>query len=287
MTRGVAGWSRDPEAPAPLPQRMRPFAAFPVELFGAIDFVLTDIDDTLTSDGRLTAAAYEAMERLESSGIVVIPVTGRPAGWCDMIARFWPVGGVVGENGAFYFSFDRAAGMRRVYAKTAAERAADRNALDSIAEGILKAVPRARISADQPFREADLAIDFAEDGPVLSREETAAIVACFEDAGAVAKISSIHVNGWFGHYDKLTMTNRLLRECYRVDADRDNRRVLFTGDSPNDEPMFGYFENSVAMGNFSAFREYVRELPRWLAEGSGGAGFVEVADALLMARESR
>ena len=72
-----------------------------------IRYVLTDIDDTVTTDGRLPAKSYDALERLQNAGLAVIPITGRPAGWCDMIARFWPVDAVVGENGAFYFSYDR------------------------------------------------------------------------------------------------------------------------------------------------------------------------------------
>lgn len=283
--RGATTTNRDADASEPPPRRMQPFAIFPSDLLRPIDFVLTDIDDTLTTEGRLTAAAYEAMEGLTKAGVTVVPVTGRPAGWCDMIARFWPVGGVVGENGAFYFT-SRKAGMVRVYVKPAAERAADRDALNRIALQVLEAVPRARISADQPFREADLAIDFAEDGVVLSRDEIMAIVACFQQSGAIAKVSSIHVNGWFGSYDKLTMAHRMLRERFGIDANDQNRRILFVGDSPNDEPMFGKFEHSVAVANFAVFRDSVVELPRWLTAASHGAGFVEVADALLKARES-
>jgi HAD superfamily hydrolase (TIGR01484 family) len=80
---------------------MKPLA----ELRGAsrLRGLLFDIDDTLTTDGRLTAAAYAALERLKRAGRIVVAVTGRPAGWCDHIARMWPVDAVVGENGAFYF----------------------------------------------------------------------------------------------------------------------------------------------------------------------------------------
>ena len=69
--------------------RPAPFAAFPAAARAGIRFVLTDIDDTLTTDGRLTAAAYGALERFAARGYRVIPVTGRPAGWCDLIARFY------------------------------------------------------------------------------------------------------------------------------------------------------------------------------------------------------
>ena len=63
--------------------------------------LLFDIDDTLTTEGRLTGAAYAALERFKVAGKRAIAVTGRPAGWCDHIARMWPLDAVVGENGAF------------------------------------------------------------------------------------------------------------------------------------------------------------------------------------------
>jgi hydroxymethylpyrimidine pyrophosphatase-like HAD family hydrolase len=77
-------------------RKLRPLAEFPVASRARIRGVLTDIDDTLTSDGQLTADAYGALERLKAAGLIVVPVTGRPAGWCDHIARMWPVDAVVG-----------------------------------------------------------------------------------------------------------------------------------------------------------------------------------------------
>lgn len=75
----------------------------------ALTHLFCDIDDTMTEEGLLPSGAYDALWRLTEAGIAVVPVTGRPGGWCDMIARMWPVAGVVGENGAFYFSYDRTA----------------------------------------------------------------------------------------------------------------------------------------------------------------------------------
>ncbi|WP_367714449.1 HAD-IIB family hydrolase (plasmid) [Nitratireductor sp. GISD-1A_MAKvit] len=249
-----------------------------------IDFVLTDIDDTLTTSGRLPGLAYQALERLHQAGIVVIPVTGRPAGWCDLIARLWPVEAVVGENGAFYFACSRQGGMIREFAQSAEERREGRQRLDRLAKTILASVPGARLSADQTFREADLAIDFAEDGPRLNDAEIARIVHCFEAAGAVAKVSSIHVNGWFGRYDKLAMTRRLFSERYGLDLEKADRNVIFVGDSPNDAPMFGFFQNSIGVANFADFFEDTVTPPKWITQKAGGAGFAEVADAILCAK---
>ncbi|MFC7611804.1 HAD-IIB family hydrolase [Teichococcus aestuarii] len=101
----------------------RPLSDAPATGLAGLRYVLTDIDDTLTTDGRLPAEAYSALQALDAAGIAVIPVTGRPAGWCDAIARHWPVAAVVGENGALWYALDRRARrMLRWQAQTEAER---------------------------------------------------------------------------------------------------------------------------------------------------------------------
>lgn len=147
---------------------MKPIETFPINQRRRVRYVLTDIDDTLTIKGRLPAVALAAMEDLRHVGIRVIPVTGRPAGWCDHIARMWPVDGLVGENGAFYFHYDdRKKKMTRRYWKTKADRRADHVRLDAIRKKVLAGVPGCALAADQAYREADLAIDFCEDVPPL------------------------------------------------------------------------------------------------------------------------
>ena len=264
--------------------RIAPFSLCPPADLAGIAVVLTDIDDTLTIDGRLPAIAYSALERLREAGLIVVPVTGRPAGWCDLIARLWPVDAVVGENGAFYFRCVAGRGMTRVYVKEESERCGDRARLADLGAAILAAVPGARIAADQRYRESDLAVDFAEDGPHLSAAEIDRIAACFAQAGATAKISSIHVNGWYGPYDKLGMTRRALTSEFGIDLDGDNARIVFVGDSPNDAPMFAAFRNSIAVANFQKFATRSQAQPRWITAAAGGAGFAEVATGLLAAR---
>ncbi len=265
---------------------MRPLAELPRIVATKVKAVLLDIDDTLTTDGRLEAAAYSALERLQAAGLAVVPVTGRPAGWCDMIARFWPVDGVVGENGAFYYSYDRTTRvMRRVHAASDAARRANRARLDALGEQILAEVPGCALSADQAFRVADLAIDFCEDVSPLPNADINRIVAIFETAGATAKVSSIHVNGWFGSYDKLGMSRRFLVEVLGVACAAAAEGVAFIGDSPNDEPMFAAFSLSVGVANVADQIERIRHKPAFVAQGRSGAGFVEFTEALLAARQ--
>lgn len=265
--------------------RMQPLSSLPAAAAHSLVGVLTDIDDTLTTEGRLPAAAYAALERLHDAGLAVVPITGRPAGWCDMIARFWPVSGVVGENGAFYFRYDRRARkMTRHFAASAAERADHRHRLARIGERILADVPGAAVASDQPYRETDLAIDFREDVAPLRPEAVDRIVALFEQGGAVAKVSSIHVNGWFGSYDKLSMTRVFVRQALGLDLDQAKARFIFCGDSPNDAPMFGFFPLACGVANVRDFAARMQATPAFVSNGRGAAGFVEIAERVLSAR---
>jgi HAD superfamily hydrolase (TIGR01484 family) len=247
--------------------------------------ILTDIDDTLTTNGRLPARAYAAIEMLSEAGFRVIPLTGRPAGWCDMIARFWPVAGIVGENGAFAFRYDHEARRMTRYYESSDDVRSERQArLRALAPIILEQVPGSAIASDQAFRIADLAIDFCEDVPPLDAASVQKIVEIFESHGAIAKVSSIHVNGWFGAYDKLTMTKRFLTEAFGAALSDDG--AAFIGDSPNDEPMFTALPLSVGVANVRAFLGTMAAKPRYITHGAGGDGFAEFVDLLIDARKA-
>lgn len=261
---------------------MKPIAKMPKTIKKKFRYVLADIDDTLTLKGRLPAVVFGAMERIQKAGICMIPITGRPAGWCDHIARMWPVDGIVGENGAFFFYYDdRQRKMRRRYFKSEEQRNADRQKLQKLKMEILKKIPGCRVSADQAYREADLAIDYCEDVAALSTEDVDRIVTLFEEAGARAKISSIHVNGWFGEYDKLTMTRMLFAEVFKDELEAVKTNVIFIGDSPNDVPMFRFFPHSVGVANILQFKEKIKHKPTYVTRQEGGHGFAEMVDSIL------
>ena len=264
---------------------MQPIHKFPKDIAKNITCVFTDIDDTLTTEGSLPACAYNALEALTKAGIHVAPITGRPAGWCDMIARLWPVAGVVGENGAFYFSYDRdQKKMIRAYDTDELTRTSDRKRLDNIAERILTEVPGCAISVDQTFRDTDLAIDIAEDVPELDEPSVLRIKEIFEEEGAAAKVSSIHVNGWYGTYSKLTMSRRFAIERLGLDVDSRKENFVFCGDSPNDGSMFEFFPFACGVANVKQFEGKMPSYPAFVSEKKGGEGFVEIAEILLKAR---
>ena len=251
----------------------KPLASLPDP--ARIRCLLFDIDDTLTTDGKLTAEAYVGLERLRRSGRIVVPITGRPAGWCDHIARMWPVDAVVGENGAFYFRYGEGKLLKR-YQDNDRDRAEKRTRLGAIAQRILAEVPGCAIASDQAYRETDLAIDFCEDVPALPLEAAERIAALMREAGLTAKISSIHVNGWFGGYDKLATTRQLFAEQFATDLQAANAEFAFVGDSPNDSPMFAYFVNSVGVANVARFAGRLEAEPKYVTRGFAGAGFTEL-----------
>jgi HAD superfamily hydrolase (TIGR01484 family) len=242
---------------------------------GAIRGLLFDIDDTLTTQGKLTAEAYAALERLHAAGKRTVAVTGRPAGWCDHMARMWPVDAVVGENGAFYFRYANGR-LHRRYHDAPEVRERNRVRLTQIAERIVAAVPGCAIAADQPYRETDLAIDYCEDVPPLPLAAAERIAELMRAAGLQAKVSSIHVNGWFGDYDKLAMTRRLFSAEFAIDLVREREAIAYVGDSPNDAPMFEFFRHSVGVANVQRFAGVIGTPPKYITRASAGAGFAEV-----------
>jgi hypothetical protein len=202
-----------------------------------------------------------------------------------MIARFWPVRGVVGENGAFWFAYDHAQRkMKHWYFASEGERAESRRKLDAIRDEVLVKVPGCAVAADQAYRIADLAIDFREDVAPLPDDAIQRIVAVFTKHGAEAKISSIHVNGWFGQYDKLTTTLRMLKDEFGMSEEAARESVVFSGDSPNDEPMFKFFPMSVGVANVKDVAHLIASKPGFITSKRSGEGFVELAERLIALR---
>jgi HAD superfamily hydrolase (TIGR01484 family) len=266
-------------------RRVAPAAEIPAETCAALDWLFTDIDDTLTTDGLLLGESFGALWRLHAAGVAVVPVTGRPAGWCDHIARMWPVAGVVGENGAFAFVYDRARRkMDRRWLIDEEERREGARRLQEVRRRVLAEVPGAGISADQAYRSVDLAVDYREDVGPLGPEAVRRICAIAGEEGATCKVSSIHVNCWYGSFSKVSGVEGFLDAGGHGRLDELEPRVLFVGDSPNDEPLFARLENSVGVANIAPFLGSLRTPPRYVTAAEGGLGFAELAGILLSRR---
>lgn len=239
-----------------------------------------DIDDTFSTHGKITAEAFQALWDLRNAGIKLIPVTGRPAGWCDHIARFWPVDAVVGENGAFTL-FMAGGKLQRFDTLPLVDKTAAISKLSALRMTLEKEFPGLKYASDQAYREFDIAIDFCEDVAPWPDSEVQRLVQICERERAIAKISSIHVNAWFGKYTKIEGIEKFL-------ASSDSKKLglpslqelIFAGDSPNDEPMFGAFQESVGVANVKKFLPMMKTPPKYITKCEMGSGFSEIAKFL-------
>ncbi|WP_269509835.1 HAD-IIB family hydrolase [Burkholderia sp. IMCC1007] len=255
---------------------MQPLSQAETDQFSTVRFVLTDMDETLTYQGRLAAETYAALARLEAGGIRVVPVTAAPAGWCDQMARMWPVDGVIAENGGLFLR--RSSDGHRIerhfwHPPDAIEHV--RVQLQSIARIVEKAVPHAQQADDQVFRLTSLA--YRRTGTDADHR----IVDALRQAGADATINNLWVLGWIGGYDKLKMSLRVLARTYGVDAEAACEWVAYSGDSTNDAPMFEFFKHTAGVSTVIDYLPQLPIPPRWITRGPGGAGFVEFANAIL------
>jgi HAD superfamily hydrolase (TIGR01484 family) len=263
-----------------------PWAQATAEELSLVQGVCLDIDDTLSTNGKLTDEAFQALWNLKRAGLLVVPVTGRPAGWCDHFARFWPVDAVVGENGAFTFYMDEGV-RRRIDTPGGIAPEEAKRKLRDLAALIRKTFPKAQWASDQSYREYDLAIDICEDVRPWQREKVDELLALCHAQGAHAKLSSIHVNTWFGDYDKKSGLKHWMDQgAPGLSAPMPSwDELLFIGDSPNDEPLFQGFKYSVGVANLTRYLDRLKHPPRWITPSESGAGFAEMAKRLISSRK--
>ena len=275
---------------------MKPLALWlPPHLRG----VFTDIDDTLTTDGAITADALQALGALKAAGLHVIPITGRPVGWSEPFAQVWPVDAIVAENGAVALLppaqdarknplqplSEKRGQLSKLYLQDAATRAANYARMQQVLAHIEATVPGAQRAADSAGRECDIAIDHSE-FTQLPQERIDQCVALMRAAGMNATVSSIHINGWYGTHDKLEGARWIVRQRLGRDLDAELNDWVYIGDSTNDQRMFQHFPHSVGVANIARFVPQLQHLPRYVTQRERGAGFAEMARLLLNVKHS-
>jgi len=247
--------------------------------------VLTDIDDTLTAGGKIDPPARAALRDLHDAGVPVVAITGRPMGWSEPFALEWPVAAIVAENGAV--ALTGVEGRLQVeFAQDVATRQRNAVRLREVAARVLREVPGATLARDSAGRVTDIAIDHSEFAQ-LPQAAIDRVVAIMRAEGMQATVSSIHVNGWFGTHDKLSGARWIVQRLFGRHLDAELDRWVYVGDSTNDQQMFGHFPCSVGVANLRGFADRLHTWPAYLAGGERGAGFAEVAQALIAARRAR
>lgn len=266
---------------------MTPLSQWPEAARRGIFGVFTDIDDTLTTEGQITGDALQAIADLKAAGLHVIPITGRPIGWSEPFALQWPVDAIVAENGAVAaLRGDRPGALRKIYQQDEELRAANFARMQQVARRVVAEVPGATLARDSAGRETDIAIDHSE--------YTHLPPACIDQAvklmqaeGMNATVSSIHINGWFGDHNKLAGARWIVRELFGRELDAELPRWAYVGDSTNDVLMFEHFEHSIGVANIRRFEAELSHPPRYITGGERGAGFTEVARALIESQKGR
>jgi hypothetical protein len=283
MTIGSTTCLDPRQAPPGAPRSLRPLSALPDGAWREVAGVLTDIDDTLTCHGAIEPVALRALHALQAAGLPVVAVTGRPLGWCRELTAGWPVRAVVAENGGVALLRDAAGVPRIEYAQDTATRARHARRLAEVAQRILAEVPGARLATDSRGRETDIAIDHAEHAR-LDDDGVAQVLQRMHAAGLNASVSSIHVNGWLGDHDKASGAAWMLHRLFGQSLADAAMHWVFVGDSSNDEALFRRLPHSVGVANLMQHADRLVHWPAWITQRPRGAGFAEVAAALLAQR---
>lgn len=257
---------------------LRPLSELPVpaNLLG----VLTDIDDTLTTDGVVPEHVVAAIARLKDAGLKVVPITGRPVGWSVPFARAWPVESIVAENGAVALRRNAEGGLDKLYQQDDDTRVHNFAKMQEVLAQIEATVPGAQRATDSHGRECDIAVDHSE-FTTMSQAHIDACVAIMKAAGMNATVSSIHINGWFGEHNKLEGARWIVRELFDLDLDATLGQWVYIGDSTNDQLMFQNVPLSVGVANIARFVPQLQHLPRYVTEAERGDGFVQLAEHLI------
>lgn len=261
---------------------MKPLAQLPRELAASLRGVIFDVDDTLTTRGRLTAEAYGALTALHDAGLSLIAVTGRPLGWTDAFAASWPIDLALGENGAGW-AHSRGGAIAVGYFHDEATRRQQAARLASLVQHVEAEHPELRPASDQPARRCDHAWDVGERDDV-GDDAVDALRQTIEREGARCLVSSVHAHALVGDWDKARGVVRAADQV--LGADVGTEPWLFVGDSGNDAAAFAFFSHTVGVANVRAHLDRIDSPPAYVTEAERGAGFVELSQALLAARGS-
>ncbi len=273
---------------------LRPLQQWPAADRRQLLGVFTDIDDTLTTDGAITPDALAALHALHAAGLRVIAITGRPIGWCAPFASTWPVDAMVAENGAVAFVRGQIgpqatpvldSSLSKLYQQDASTRAGNFQRMQAVAQRLLREIPGATLAQDSAGRETDIAIDHSE-FTRLPPEQIAQVVQIMQAEGMTATVSSIHINGWYGSHNKLSGARWIVQQLYGRPLDAELAHWAYVGDSANDQLMFQHFGHSVGVANILGVAAQLAHLPRYVTVAERGAGFAEVAAAVLAAKRA-
>ena len=246
--------------------------------WNTVEWVLTDVDDTLTCDGHLPPDTLIALDKLRKAGFKVVAVTGACAGWCDHIAQLWPVDAVLGENGAFIL--EKQDGLIIKTEQPLEDMRQKQSELRKQIEEILHDYQDLSLTLDQSYRLCEVAIDIGQNRPKVDQTVVDEVLARIHRLGAYATASSIHINAWYGEHSKKVTSFAYLKEK-GVNLEQIQEKACYVGDSMNDQQMFEVLDKTVGVANIKKFWDRLTHKPAVVMSKPGGYGFAEFTELLM------
>lgn len=241
--------------------------------FKNVRLVASDMDGTLTQQGKFTPALLQALEDLAKAGLSVLIVTGRSAGWVSGLVSYLPVEGAIAENGGLFYP----AGCEAHVALTPiSDLAAHRHELAKTFQQLQTEFPQIRESSDNRFRITDWTFDVQG----LSPPELQRLGSLCQQLGWGFTYSNVQCHIKPPGQDKATGLLQVMRDRF---PEYTPEQVLTVGDSPNDESLFDWrcFPISVGVANVLDYASQLSHQPAYVTSAAEGKGFCELARYVL------
>ena len=238
-----------------------------------IRLVATDMDGTLTQQGKFTHALLQALEELAAADIEVLIVTGRSAGWVSGLAAYLPVAGAIAENGGVFYPNNHEA---PVALTPFPDLAMHRQRLAQTFQQLQSEFPHIQESADNRFRITDWTFDIQ--GLELAHIQRLADLCQQLGWGFTYSNVQCHIKSL--KQDKATGLLQVLRQYF---PQLTPTQVLTVGDSPNDESLFDQrcFPISVGVANVLDYAKQLTHQPTYITTSAEGKGFCELAQHVI------
>ena len=237
-----------------------------------IRLIASDVDGTLTHNGKFSTNFISTLLDLQSAGIKVLLVTGRSAGWVSALVNYLPVAGAIAENGGLFLQPNGQQDLLSSIPNISRHRIL----LENTFHQIKQLFPNLQTSTDNHFRITDWTFDVND----LSANDIQAISSQCQQMGWSFTYSNVQCHIKPPHQDKATGLDAVLNNHF---PELNSQQVLTIGDSPNDEAMFNpaKFPISVGVANVRHYQDKMLHLPKYMTHASEFAGFQELAQLLL------
>lgn len=249
---------------------MIPIAEATSNYLSSIRLIATDMDGTLTRQGKFRATLLQSLEALQKADIAVIVVTGRSAGWVEAVQTYLPIAGAIAENGGIYLS-----NQTPQFLTPIPDISLHRQKLAEMFQLLKRQFPGLQESADNAFRLTDWTFDVAGLTPI----ELQQLNDLCEQQGWSFTYSTVQCHIKPLQQNKADGLLQVLQHFGQLSA----HEIITVGDSPNDQSLFnpGLFPISVGVANVLHYTSQLTHKPTYVTTQPEGDGFEELVQLIL------